>query len=833
MTTCKFPGCSSSLSDYKSLQVIGAGAQGKVFLVIDKEGNRFCLKRINSSSSTFASESLAFLKKVCSPYLVQTHHGFQDEDFDHLVMELCEGGPLHLFPELNGLSTDDIWLICTQVVKALADLHSNGVVHRDVKPSNVLLVSQERPLRVKLADFGIARDLDGRTIKTSIGTPQFMAPEMFNSASHGAPVDLFALGVLIYFLVEKTYPFTSMMETMVSEAPISNSEFGELVSSLLQKDPSKRPTAFQLLQHPKIIEYSDDFLAPCSLNDVFLLRRRVRSLENSAATIQEQFSSFQLSINSRFDSEIAIIKSKHDAEVACLYQKLTTIESKLCSTEAQLEQVTKNYQDQISSLTQSHKDSINSITRQHVLDTEKLNKEVARLSQLVDKLQGGISDLEISNQKFRYENVAFKNEMKNSTLSPEVVVDLLEQGQRIREQQCIEEQRRLEEEKRKEVERKAREEAERREQEAKRKAEADRRAREEVEKREQERIEGLKRSFMGNRFLMAKVPKLNGEPDWDKLGEVKELGLGGNRELTCLEGIQLFTGLTTLALNSTNVSNVSPLSSLTNLRELDLNSTNVSTVSPLSSLTNLRELYLSSTNVSDVSPLSSLTKLTTLGLSSTNVSDVSPLSSLTKLRELYLSSTNVSDVSPLSSLTKLTTLDVDSTNVSDVSPLSSLTELTTLGLSSTNVSDGSPLSSLTELTMLGLSSTKVSDVSPLSSLTNLRELYLSSTNVSNVSPLSSLTKLTTLELISTNVSDVSPLSSLTKLTTLDVDSTNVSDVSPLSSLTELTTLGLSSTKVSNVSPLSGLTELTWLNLKSTNVRNTSCLSHLNQLRVFR
>ncbi|KAL0217319.1 hypothetical protein RCL1_007900 [Eukaryota sp. TZLM3-RCL] len=449
MSLCEFPNCSVTFSEFVTGPRIGSGSQGHVHEAYDQNGSRFCLKKLISSPTAFAAESLAYMKKVSSPFVVPIYHAFKTEDFDNLIMELCEGGSLQQFIQDNSLSPEDVWLVITQLVLALHHLHSAGIVHRDIKPSNVLLLSKERPLRVKVCDFGVCRDLDGPTIKTSYGTERFMAPEMFSARSHGSPVDIWALGVLIYFLVEKNYPFTTLPQLFTEEAPVSNSQFGELISSLLQKDPSKRPTAFQLLEHPKIVEYSQDFLAPCNLNDLYLLRRRIRMLENSTVKFQEfnnginalkqelnqKFVNFESRINERFDSEIANIKSKHEVEVACLLQKLTTIESKLSSTEAQLEQVTKNHQDQISSLTQSHKDSINTIKRQHVLDTEKLNKEVARLSQLVVKLQGGVSDLEISNQKFEDENIAFKNEMRNSSMSPQKVVELYEQGQQIREQQ--------------------------------------------------------------------------------------------------------------------------------------------------------------------------------------------------------------------------------------------------------------------------------------------------------------------------------------------------------------------------------------------------------------
>ena len=164
------------------------------------------------------------------------------------------------------------------------------------------------------------------------------------------------------------------------------------------------------------------------------------------------------------------------------------------------------------------------------------------------------------------------------------------------------------------------------------------------------------------------------------------------------------------------------------------------------------------TAVSDVSPLTALTQLTRLNLGGTAVSDVSPLANLTQLETLVLQYTAVSDVSRLAALTQLTELNLYDTAVSDVSPLTALTQLTWLGLSGTAVSDVSPLTALTQLTYLDLGGTAVSDVSPLANLTQLTTLYLYSTaGVSDVSPLANLTQLTRLYLSGTAVSDVSPL----------------------------------------------------------------------------
>ncbi|KAL0217259.1 hypothetical protein RCL1_007840 [Eukaryota sp. TZLM3-RCL] len=618
MSTCEFPNCSVTFSEFVAGPRIGSGSQGHVHEVYDQNGSRFCLKKLVSSPAAFAAESLAYMKKVSSPFVVPIYHAFKTEDFDNLIMELCEGASLQQFIQDNSLSPEDVWLVITQLVHALHHLHSAGIVHRDIKPSNVLLLSKERPLRVKVCDFGACRDLDGPTIKTSYGTERFMAPEMFSVRFHGSPVDIWALGVLIYFLVEKNYPFTTLPQLFTEEAPVSNSEFGELISSLLQKDPSKRPTAFHLLEHPKIVEYS----------------------------------------------------------------QYLDLKPKTC---------------------------------------EEVEREYHEIKQVQNKLK---------------ENV----------------------------------------------------------------------------------------------FLFEEVPKINREPDWEKLGEVTELDLSDNSELTSVDGIQLFTGLSSLYLSYSKVSNVTPLYNLSNLTELYLDVTEVDDISPLSLLTNLTDLDLNNTKVSDISVLCNLISLTYLDLSATMVSNVSSLSNLLSLNYLDLSSTRVSDISTLSNLLSLTYLDLSSTCVSDVSSLSILTNLTKLYLKSTNVSDVGYLSDCSNLTTLDLSFTSICNVSFVSNLANLTVLYLNSTSIRDISPLSYITNLTYLDLSGTNISNVSSLSHLIKLNELYLSSTIVSDISPLSNLTGLSILDLNDTKVIDVSPLNGLTNLTTLYLNS-NVSNVDCLSHLSELHI--
>lgn len=221
------------------------------------------------------------------------------------------------------------------------------------------------------------------------------------------------------------------------------------------------------------------------------------------------------------------------------------------------------------------------------------------------------------------------------------------------------------------------------------------------------------------------------------------------------------------------------IAELSGLWSLDLGRTSVSDLAPLSSLTALTLLYLSDTSVSDLAPLASLTGLIHLDLSGASVSDLEPLASLTGLGSLDLSGAPVSDFGPLASLTGLQSLSLWDTSVSDLGPLASLTELKALGLSRTSVSDLAPLAYLIELESLHLSSTSVSDLGPLASLTELETLHLQGTSVSNLAPLASLTELKTLNLWDTSVSDLAPLASLTELETLHLQGSNVADLRPI------------------------------------------------------
>ena len=271
--------------------------------------------------------------------------------------------------------------------------------------------------------------------------------------------------------------------------------------------------------------------------------------------------------------------------------------------------------------------------------------------------------------------------------------------------------------------------------------------------------------------------------------------------------------LSRLKARNANISDLTGLEHAINLTRLDLADEYVEAEGD----------WINSNSVSDLSPLSGLTNLTHLWLQRNPITDISALAGLINLTELLINYTTITDLSPLSGLTNLTWLHLKENNITDISALAGLTNLTRLELGNNNITDISPLSSLTNLTDLSLDSNNITDISVLAGLPNLIDLALGYNAITDHSILSGLTNLIDLDLRGTNTSDLSVLSRLTKLERLYIDSNGISDLSPLAGLTNLTKIGLNGNSISDLSPLTGLTNLEWLRFVGNNITDLSPL----------
>ena len=209
-------------------------------------------------------------------------------------------------------------------------------------------------------------------------------------------------------------------------------------------------------------------------------------------------------------------------------------------------------------------------------------------------------------------------------------------------------------------------------------------------------------------------------------------------------------------------------------------------------------LSLSYCEITDVAPLTKLTQLTELYLISNEIVDVAPLANLTQLTELYLSYNQIIDVAPLANLTQLTKLNLDRNQIIDVAPLANLTQLKSLSLISNQIIDVAPLAKLTQLKSLSLGSNQIIDVAPLAKLTQLKSLSLISNQIIDVAPLANLAQLKGLSLTSNQISDVAPLANLVQLTELSLNGNQIIDIAPLAHLTQLERLDLRYNRVQNL-----------------------------------
>ena len=364
---------------------------------------------------------------------------------------------------------------------------------------------------------------------------------------------------------------------------------------------------------------------------------------------------------------------------------------------------------------------------------------------------------------------------------------------------------------------------------------------------------------------------------------LEEVSLQGYYEELDLSPLADKTKLTRLSLyqsgnSGVSATDLSPLAGLAKLQELDLDA-NVASLDDLASMTELRSLriYSNSSNnyypLENISALSGMTKLTELQLQLGNVKDLSPLANLTKLTSLNLYGNFYTDnLNFLSGMTELRELHISNSSnihVSDLSALSGLTDLQSLsigidGLQSLHGLEN--MSNLKELSLYG-SDALFTDVNALSALKNLQSLRLPNRNSDgpaiNLSGLSGLTALQDLQISGRTVSleplsgliglkslqytgsngyndpsiSLAPLSSLTGLTELDLNcNVTDNDLSPLSNLTELRTLSLYvgnyDNPIQSLEPLGSLTNLTSLTVSDTvEGIDTSPVAHVPSLNI--
>ncbi|XP_050077163.1 probable serine/threonine-protein kinase MARK-A [Anopheles maculipalpis] len=215
--------------------------------------------RLDAKALRMLSREVSTLECVYHPFILRLFEVIETLGKIHLISEWVQGGELYnRITEVGPLKEPHAALLFQQLLLAVKHLHSLGFVHRDIKAENVLLVSEER---IKLADFGFSTQLVNgpwQHLDTFCGSPPYAAPELFSDDHYiGGPVDIWALGILLYFMLEGCMPFKAptvpLLRTAVlkGEFVISTSlsvPCCRVIQRILVHTPSRRPTIEQLLE---------------------------------------------------------------------------------------------------------------------------------------------------------------------------------------------------------------------------------------------------------------------------------------------------------------------------------------------------------------------------------------------------------------------------------------------------------------------------------------------------------------------------------------------------------------------------------------------------------
>lgn len=260
---------------YEMGKIIGRGAFSVVREAIRKSnGAKYAVKcidkkKITKKELTLLEREIDIMKRLTHPNIIQLMEVISTKEMVYLVLEYVAGGELFDAIVARGAySEEDAAFIMKQIISAISYCHKLGIAHRDLKPENLLLLGGKDPDHVKIADFGLSKNVDdGAILQTACGTPDYVAPEVLSGEPYDLSVDIWSIGVITYVILVGFPPFWGEDQKALFEAVLNarydfnepewndvSDEAKNFISSILVLDVDKRPTADELLQHPWIVK---------------------------------------------------------------------------------------------------------------------------------------------------------------------------------------------------------------------------------------------------------------------------------------------------------------------------------------------------------------------------------------------------------------------------------------------------------------------------------------------------------------------------------------------------------------------------------------------------
>ncbi|XP_052317851.1 calcium/calmodulin-dependent protein kinase (CaM kinase) II beta 1 isoform X46 [Oncorhynchus keta] len=270
--------CTRFTDEFQLYEELGKGAFSVVRRCVKLcTGQEYAAKIINTKKlSARDHQKLEREARICRllkhSNIVRLHDSISEEGFHYLLFDLVTGG--ELFEDIVAreyYSEADASHCIQQILEAVLHCHQMGVVHRDLKPENLLLASKCKNAAVKLADFGLAIEVQGdqQAWFGFAGTPGYLSPEVLRKEAYGKPVDIWACGVILYILLVGYPPFwdedqhklyqqikAGAYDFPSPEWDTVTPEAKNLINQMLTINPAKRITAQEALKHPWVCQRS-------------------------------------------------------------------------------------------------------------------------------------------------------------------------------------------------------------------------------------------------------------------------------------------------------------------------------------------------------------------------------------------------------------------------------------------------------------------------------------------------------------------------------------------------------------------------------------------------
>ncbi|KAI7836760.1 hypothetical protein COHA_009398 [Chlorella ohadii] len=269
----------TELELHKHFRLVRKLGRGSFATVYEAErlsdGQRYALKvtELNALSQldkVAVVEEIRLLASLSHPTIISYFEAFCDRDKLCVVTEIVQGGDLGTFIRKMADNEDflwerQIWNLFLQAALGVQYLHRNHVLHRDLKPQNIMMTDKKGQGLLKIADLGVSAELARVFTNVQIGTPHYMAPEMWNRKAYSYSADIWALGCILHELCTLRPTFLSDRERTEEDIkqrvlrggydPIHTRyslDLRKLVDVMLQRDPAKRPTIDEIMRMPEV-----------------------------------------------------------------------------------------------------------------------------------------------------------------------------------------------------------------------------------------------------------------------------------------------------------------------------------------------------------------------------------------------------------------------------------------------------------------------------------------------------------------------------------------------------------------------------------------------------